>query len=165
MDDRAMQVWTALAEMYGQTLLTNFGAEPPPLWRSKIGELTDAQIAQGLRAMSERESSYAPALGEFVAACKGTNQPPRPHLTGLPPPPREEVDGWTASLNRMLMRHAWLAQGRISPPTLQKLLAYKRAVARDLREAYPRKPGPKDEMAAIEENVHREFARIIREAA
>ena len=75
MADRAMQVWTALAEMYGQTLLTNFGAEPPPLWAAKIAELTDAQIAQGLRAMSERQSSYAPALGEFVAACKGSGSP------------------------------------------------------------------------------------------
>jgi hypothetical protein len=75
MTDRAMQVWAALAEMFGQPLLTNYGGEPPPLWRAKIGELTDGQVANGLRVLSEKPTPYPPSLGEFVAACRGGGSP------------------------------------------------------------------------------------------
>lgn len=75
MADRAQSVWAALAEMYGRTLVTNYGAEPPTVWRAKIGELSDAQVANGLRSLSEKPSQYPPTLGEFVAACKGSGSP------------------------------------------------------------------------------------------
>jgi hypothetical protein len=75
MADRAMQVWAALAEMFGQPLITNYGGEPPPLWRAKVDELTDGQVANGLRVLSEKPSPYPPSLGEFVAACKGGGSP------------------------------------------------------------------------------------------
>ena len=75
MADRAMQVWATLAEMYGQTLVNNFGEAPPSVWRAKIGELTDVQLANGLRALSEKPAQYPPTLGEFVSTCKGSSSP------------------------------------------------------------------------------------------
>ena len=65
----------------------------------------------------------------------------------------------------MLLRHIWLAKGDVSRETLRRLVGYKRQVARDLRASYGAKGGPRDELAEIEANANREFARIIREAA
>ena len=63
MDDRAQRVWTTLVEMFGQPLLNNYGPEPPPVWAAKISELSEAQLGNGLRTLSEKPTPYPPTLG------------------------------------------------------------------------------------------------------
>lgn len=63
-------MWSALAEMFGQTLLTNFGSTPPPLWCRRIDELEDWEIKRGLERLSKSDSSFAPTIGQFWTACK-----------------------------------------------------------------------------------------------
>lgn len=67
--------------MFGQTLLTNFGSTPPPLWCRRIDELEDWEIKRGLERLSKSESSFAPTIGQFWTACKtsdGQRQAPDP---------------------------------------------------------------------------------------
>ena len=68
--ERHRRVWSALAEMFGQTLLTNFGPTPPPLWCKRVDELEDWEIKRGLERLSKSDSSFAPTIGQFWTACK-----------------------------------------------------------------------------------------------
>lgn len=136
--DRAERTWSALAEIFGQTLLTNFGPEPPPLWRARIDELSDEQLATGLRELSRRDVAYAPTLGQFVSACRGDGlrrapQLPSPWETGV------DLSPLHGQLNLVLLRKL-MRDHDTRPEHLRAAVRYKREVARQLDDAYPHGP-------------------------
>lgn len=158
--DRAARTWSALAEIYGQRLISNYGPEAPPLWRSKIDELSDPQLERGVRALADRDSGFCPTLGQFVAACRGDGERRSPFL---PAPIRKEVDGWDGALNLMLLAKLQRACG-VSRSTLDELVAHKRLVAGQLRAAYGKhtlSPQDQDDVREIETNVSRQLDAII----
>jgi hypothetical protein len=67
---RAEKVWTALAEMFGNTFFMQFGESPPSVWLAQIEQLTDNDVRRGLKNIAESDSRFAPNLSQFVAACK-----------------------------------------------------------------------------------------------
>lgn len=162
---RAAAVWAALGQIFGRRFATEFGEKPSAYWVREVAELTDAQLTNGLARLRKESRQHPPSLGEFVSVCRNVDTPPRPHLTGLPPPPAEDLDHWACALNRMLFVHIWRAKGRVSPQRLQELLAYKRHVAQTLREAYPSGKGPQAELADMEAGINAEFARLAGAAA
>lgn len=129
MDDRAERTWSALSEIFGASLTNSFGASVPPLWAAKIAALSDRQLEHGLRCMADWDSSYAPALGQFVAACKSGWQHGQKAL------PAPSVDHWDAALNRLLLSKIMRAQG-VHRSRMETLVKYKREFAQQLRAAY-----------------------------
>lgn len=128
MDDRAERTWSALAEIFGGSLTSSFGATCPPLWAARIAALSDAQLEHGLRCMAEVDSPYAPSLGQFVTACKSARgRAPQ----ALPQP----TDHWHGALNRLLLSKLMRAMG-VPHETLRALVGAKRSLAAQLRAAY-----------------------------
>ncbi len=78
---RAKRVWTAMAEMFGNPFLTQFGELPPSVWIAQVERLTDDEIRRGLNNLADEEMRFPPNLTQFVAACK--RLPPVRHL-GVP---------------------------------------------------------------------------------
>lgn len=76
-------MWSALAEMFGNSLTSNFGETCPPLWCRKIDELDDAEIKRGLNRLASSNQQFAPNLGQFVTACKQADDQ-RPHVDPEP---------------------------------------------------------------------------------
>lgn len=68
-DARAWKVWAMLTEMFGNAFPQKFGANPGPLWREVIAELTDAQVKTGLDSIMKAGSPFPPSMPEFKAAC------------------------------------------------------------------------------------------------
>lgn len=158
MDDRAARVWTGLAEIFGGSLTTSFGATCPPLWGSKIAALSDRQLEHGLRCMADWDSPYAPSLGQFVTACKSGWQHGQKAL------PAPTVDHWAGTLNRLLMSKIMRAQG-VHRDRMAELVAYKRDVAHQLRTAYGDAPTEQDieDIRDMERAVSERMDEIIRQ--
>jgi hypothetical protein len=105
------QVWSRLAGCFGEALARKFGDDPPPEWRSAIGELNDYQLAQGMRRLKYSGKAHPPALPEFVKLCRTIG-----HADDIPdqPPPSgtsalayqgPEMDAWEILANRRLMQY------------------------------------------------------------
>lgn len=160
MTDRAETTWSALAEIIGPSLVAAYGPECPPLWRSKIAEFSDAQLQRGLQVMADRDSAYAPSLGQFASACRGDGERRTPML---PPPIDRDVSPLEGALNLILLRKLMRAGG-VSQDVLRQAVAHKRTVARQLNEAYPRGPRTdedKQDIADMEPAIGAELDRIL----
>lgn len=66
---RAKRVWERLIQAYGSRVADSFGAEVPKPWQELIDNLTDAQIAYGLRQVIRESLAHPPTLGQFTKAC------------------------------------------------------------------------------------------------
>lgn len=66
---RADRVWKRLVESYGSRVAENYGRDIPKPWIDAIEDLTDEQVAYGLRKVIRDTPIHPPALGQFVAAC------------------------------------------------------------------------------------------------
>jgi hypothetical protein len=155
------RVWGALVEMFGQTILTNFGASPPPVWRRKIDELTDWQIQRGLDRMAEMDAGFAPTLGQFINACKAAPERRTPPVTG---PTRDQCDHWEGQLNLLLLSKVQRACG-LPSAILAECVSYKRSVAQQFRAAFSDTPAPDDEFAEIVQGVSKYLDEIIAKRA
>ncbi len=82
-DRIAVRVWDRLIEAYGTRVIDTFGKAPPPTWVLAIKDLTDSQIAYGLRKVVRDTPIHPPTLGQFVAACVDL---PQTFDTGPRPP-------------------------------------------------------------------------------
>jgi hypothetical protein len=66
---REKRVWERLIQSYGSRVAEAYGPEMPKPWSDAIADLTDEQIAYGLRKVNRDTPIYPPTLGQFVAAC------------------------------------------------------------------------------------------------
>ncbi len=159
--DKAAKVWSALTEIFGNTLVSNFGESPPPIWREKIQLLSNEEIAQGLEKLSGADSGYAPTLGQFMAACKKTGY----QRQGLQQIGYQDIQTcrYKTAMNRMLLLHV-MRKTAVPPAMLKALLSYRDRVAADFRKMWGDAPN-QEEMGDILLNVNREFTRITNEEA
>lgn len=67
---KASKVWAAMAEMFGNTFLTQYGEKPPSVWVLQVNQLRDDEIRNGLNNLAEANLSFPPNLSQFVSACK-----------------------------------------------------------------------------------------------
>ncbi len=66
---RADRVWKRLIEAYGSRVAENYGRDIPQSWVTAIADLTDEQIAYGLRKVMRDTPIHPPSQGQFVACC------------------------------------------------------------------------------------------------
>lgn len=76
-DKRADKVWRRLIECYGARVVDQFGKAVPKPWADAVDDLTDPQIAHGLKMIIRESPIHPPALGQFVQAC--VNMPVAQH--------------------------------------------------------------------------------------
>ena len=62
-------IWQTLADVYGSTLVTQYGEVMPEAWIALLKGLTPSQIKDGLNRIASRESSYPPNGAEFRQLC------------------------------------------------------------------------------------------------
>lgn len=75
MDKRAERVWVRLVQSYGSRVAESYGREMPKPWFEAIADLTDDQVAYGLRKVIRDTPIHPPTVGQFVAACVDMPQP------------------------------------------------------------------------------------------
>lgn len=108
--DRAVdRLFARFSAMYGDAAmkrmwgLQDVGAVKS-IWAQSLGRFDFAQISAGLQALEDAGSTFPPALGEFVAACRSKPAvvPPE-HRKLLPPPDRtpEEIAAGHAMAKRI----------------------------------------------------------------
>ena len=68
-DKRAQRVWLRLIQAYGSRVAESYGEEMPRPWADAVEDLSDDQIAYGLRKVVRDTPIHPPTLGQFVAAC------------------------------------------------------------------------------------------------
>lgn len=66
---RADRVWDRLIQSYGTRVAEMYGLEMPKPWVDAVDDLSDEQIAYGLKAVVRESPIHPPALGQFVQCC------------------------------------------------------------------------------------------------
>src|SRR5260370_204570 len=99
---RADRVWNRLIQSYGTRVAEMYGIDMPKPWIDAVDDLSDEQIAYGLRVVLRESPIHPPPLGQFIQCCvnmpgaqvhEGPSVPPHPrayaafHLPPLHPPP------------------------------------------------------------------------------
>jgi hypothetical protein len=84
-------------------LLRKFDAEPPEEWVEAIDDISDMQLARGMRRIVFGWKGGVPNLPDFVRLCRaiGDDAPDdgRPRTVALPAPDTRKFDGWDISGN------------------------------------------------------------------
>lgn len=68
-DRRATKVWKRLVQSYGPRFVEAYGKDPNELWLAAIQDLSDEQIAHGIRQVQRDTPIHPPTLGQFAKAC------------------------------------------------------------------------------------------------
>lgn len=66
---RADRVWDRLIQSYGTRIAESYGLDMPKPWVDAVDDLSDEQIAYGLKAVIRESPIHPPALGQFVQCC------------------------------------------------------------------------------------------------
>ncbi len=72
---RTDRIWLRLVQAYGSRVAESYGDEMPKPWLDAIDDLTDEQIAYGLRKVTRDTPIHPPTLGQFVNCCVDMPQP------------------------------------------------------------------------------------------
>lgn len=70
---RADRLWDRLIQSYGTRVAEAYGADIPKPWQDAVDDLTDEQIAHGIKVIIAVTPIHPPTLGQFVQTC--TNMP------------------------------------------------------------------------------------------
>jgi hypothetical protein len=68
-DARSNRVWKRLLQCYGARFTESYGEAPTEPWIVAIDDLSDEQIAYGIRQVMRDSPIHPPTLGQFVKAC------------------------------------------------------------------------------------------------
>lgn len=68
-DKRAQRIWLRLIQAYGSRVAESYGEDMPRPWSDAVADLTDEQVAYGLRKVTRDTPIHPPTLGQFVACC------------------------------------------------------------------------------------------------
>ena len=63
------RLWLRLAEIYGSSLVSQYGETIPESWELLLTDVTPLQIKDGLNALATRDSSFPPNAAEFRQLC------------------------------------------------------------------------------------------------
>ena len=94
---RAAKVWTAMAEMFGNSFFMQFGESPPSVWMAQVEKLSDDEVRRGLTNIAEADMRFPPNLTQFIAACKRlppVRQLGVPQIEDKRPPGRMSYAEW-----------------------------------------------------------------------
>lgn len=69
MDNRGKRLWLRLIQVYGARMAESYGDDIPKPWAEAIEDITEEQIAYGLRNIIKITPIHPPTLGQFVQAC------------------------------------------------------------------------------------------------
>jgi hypothetical protein len=99
-------VWQTLADVYGSTLVTQYGEVMPEAWIALLKGLTPSQIKDGLNRIAVRESSFPPNGAEFRQLCLPETISPDGHNSDAylnPSDPRHSThESWKLSQDSKL---------------------------------------------------------------
>jgi hypothetical protein len=108
-DAAVERLFARLAAMYGDGAMKRMWGQQDPdavkaIWARSLGRVELTDIASGLQALEDAGSTFPPALGEFIAACR--RKPavvPAEHRPLLPLPDRtpEEIAAGHAMAKRI----------------------------------------------------------------
>ncbi len=88
--DRAVErLFARFAAMYGDAAMKRMWGQQDPaavqrIWSAAIARMGLQRIAAGLRHLEDTGSTYPPALGEFVAACRASTIPAEHRPLAIP---------------------------------------------------------------------------------
>jgi hypothetical protein len=77
-------VWSAMAQMYGDSWIKRHGEKPPEIWQKMLKNLPIARLKRGLRAALDAHSDFPPSLPKFMEYCAPSFEEQYP--TALPKP-------------------------------------------------------------------------------
>ena len=63
------KVWETLTDVYGSTLVNQYGAVMPEAWIALLKGITQGQIKNGLNKLATRDSPFPPNGSEFRQLC------------------------------------------------------------------------------------------------
>lgn len=63
------ELWQRMNEFYGHRWASQQGDEPNDTWIKGCADITNRQLADGLRAMLNRKDPWPPSLPEFRVLC------------------------------------------------------------------------------------------------
>lgn len=66
---RAERVWDRLIQSYGTRVTDMYGIAMPKPWVDAVDDLSDEQVAYGLRMVLRESPIHPPALGQFMQCC------------------------------------------------------------------------------------------------
>jgi hypothetical protein len=66
---RADRLWDRLIQSYGTRVAEAYGADIPKPWQDAVDDLTDEQIAYGIKAIVTITPVHPPTLGQFQQTC------------------------------------------------------------------------------------------------
>lgn len=79
----------AMGEMFGHRWITNYGAEPSPLWQRGLAGYSPAEIERGVLACLDWRSDFVPTLPEFRQLCRPASAPAHQPMARALPEPEE----------------------------------------------------------------------------
>ena len=67
------ELWLVMTQMYGQSWISTRGLRPDPsgIWLAALADLTEAQIRDGLRALTRTHDDFPPSVQKFRKLCAG----------------------------------------------------------------------------------------------
>lgn len=174
---------------FGDSLLRKFGEEPPEEWCAVIRDLSDFQLARGMRRLVASGRTAAPSLPEFRSFCTrmGHDEDAAERPPALGAPDTFAGDAWDIRANRLLLAHITKrlsvaprcygpikpfnfrlqSDGRYENPASPEqaaatavLVAYKCAWARDMRE-WEGSPTGEEQRLAWEDCMSRAETEIV----
>jgi len=88
--DRAVErLFARFSAMYGDAAMHRMWGQQDPaavqrIWAAAVARIGLQRIAAGLRHLEDTGSTFPPALGEFVGACKAATVPPEHRPLAIP---------------------------------------------------------------------------------
>lgn len=95
---RLVPLWQHMTGIYGHRWATSYGHEVSETWVRGLADITNEELAKGLRGCLKRSESskragdddWPPTLGEFRILCKPTPYPYHNNVPRLPKPITDE---------------------------------------------------------------------------
>jgi len=134
--DRALQVWKNLCEMFGGKFVSNYGEQPTQMWIATINGFKDYEIQRGLRKLLHKGSGTPPTLPQFVAACKYSeeeDQTPTPSTTALPRIASQYDEPVWCHGQKCLFAFLWKSTRRYTDEQVKEMVAIKNKIVSDFK--------------------------------
>ena len=135
--DRALQVWKNLCEMFGGKFVSNYGEQPTQMWIATINGFKDHEIQRGLRKLLHKGSGTPPTLPQFVAACKYSeeeDQSPIPSTAALPRIASQYDEPVWCHGQKCLLAFLWKSTRSYSTEQVKEMVAIKNKIVSDFKQ-------------------------------
>lgn len=135
--DRALEVWKNLCEMFGSKFVSNYGENPSQMWIAAINGFKDYEVQRGLRKLLYKGSGTPPTLPQFVSACKYSDDEdttPNPSTLALPRIASEFDEPVWCHGQKCLLTYLWKSSRKYNDNELKELISIKNRLVRDFKQ-------------------------------